>query len=99
MMCTVSSVNIIARDILKQHNLLTSPVARLHLPRFEHSALLCAISVAVAMSLQAAPDGQVRLEQSAPVNPAKHSQTPQGVVHSPFPEQEFGQGVYVADED
>jgi len=51
------------------------------------------------MSLQAEPDGQLRLEQSAPVNPAKHSQTPHGVVHSPFPEQEFGQGVYVADED
>ena len=74
-------------------------MALLHLPRFEHSAVLCATSVAVAISLQVAPDGQVRLEQSDPVNPAKHSQTPQGVVHSPFPEQEFGQGVYVANED
>jgi len=74
-------------------------VARLHFPRLEHSAVLCATSVTVAMSLQAEPDGQLRLEQSAPVNPAKHSQTPHGVVHSPFPEQEFGQGVYVADED
>jgi len=69
-----------------------------HLPRLEHSAEPCAESSAVAESLHAGPSGQVLREQSVPVNPVKHEQTPQGVVHLPFPEQELGQGVYWEDE-
>jgi hypothetical protein len=30
------------------------------------------------------------------VNPVKQEQTPQGVVHFPLPEHEFGHGVYAA---
>ena len=54
--------------------------------------------MAVAISLHAGPSGQVRSEQSAPVKPVKQEQTPQGVVHFPFPEQDFGHGVYANDE-
>ena len=54
--------------------------------------------MAVAISLHAGPSGQVRSEQSAPVKPVKQEHTPQGVVHIPFPEQDFGHGVYANDE-
>ena len=30
------------------------------------------------------------------MNPVKQEQTPQGVVHFPLPEHEFGHGVYAA---
>lgn len=53
------------------------PVFLSHLPRLEHSAKLCAESLAVAESLHVGPSGQFRSEQSgAASNPVKHSQTP-----------------------
>lgn len=50
-----------------------------------------------ATSLHAGPFGHVRSEQSVPEKPVKQEQTPHGVVHLPFPEQELGQGVYNAE--
>ena len=69
------------------------PVERLQLPRLEHSTSWWAESLADAESLIAFPRGHVRREQSAPVNPSKQVHTPHGVVHLPFAEHEFGQGV------
>lgn len=40
-----------------------------------------------------APSGHVLSEQSAPVNPWKHSHTPHGREHKPLALQEFGHGV------
>jgi len=69
------------------------PVYRSHFPLLEHSATWCAESVDVAESDHAGPVGQVRSEQSAPVYPVKHVHVPQGELHLPLEEQEFGQGV------
>ena len=41
------------------------------------------------------PRGHVLNEQSAPTKPSKQVHTPH-VVHLPFAEHEFGQGVYFA---
>jgi len=49
------------------------PVRRLHSPPFEHSTSWWPVSVATAGAAHAGPKGHTRLEQSASVNPAKHS--------------------------
>jgi len=58
-------------------------------PRPEHTAFACAVSVELAMSLNAGADGQTRSEQSPPENPSAHPHT-ELLLQFPFREQLFG---------
>ncbi len=60
-----------------------------HVPLPLHGRFLCAMSNVSATSLNATLLGQVRMEQSPPVNPLLHAQIPSGV-QVPFREHLFG---------
>ena len=61
------------------------------LPLLEHGTRSCAVSLPRAWSANAMPSGQRRYEQSAAVQPSKHSHERVGEAHTPWPEHWLGQ--------
>lgn len=83
------SISLLLSQAVPVNPALHTQVPLTHVPLPLHGKFRCATSTASATSLNAAPLGQVRMEQSPPVNPLLQEQIPSGV-HVPFREHLFG---------
>ena len=83
------SISLLLSQAVPVNPALHTQVPSTHDPLPLHGKFRCATSTVSATSLNAAPLGQVRMEQSPPVNPLLQEQIPSGV-HVPFREHLFG---------